>query len=71
MPHQIGTCHGLADVVKAVLGAVASERKSLAATQAKLPKGRPSTKAAKAAARKKKRLEHKRVDLYAHRYLFV
>jgi len=35
---------------------VASARKGLAATQPKLPKGRPSTPAAKAAARPKKRL---------------
>ena len=71
VPHQICTFHVLADVVKAVLGAVASARKSLAATQPKLAKGRPATQAAKAAARKKKRLEEKRVDLYTHRYLFV
>jgi outer membrane murein-binding lipoprotein Lpp len=69
--HQVCVFHVLADVVKAVLGAVASARKSLAATQPKLSKGRPATKAAKAAARKKKRLAQKRVDLYTHRYLFV
>ena len=71
VPHQICTFHIVAEVVKAVLGAVASARKSLSAKQPKLPKGRPSTKAAKAAARKKKRLDQKRTDLYQHRYLFV
>ena len=71
VPHQICEFHIVAEVVKAVLGAVASERKGLAAKQPKLPKGRPSTKAAKAAARKKKRLAQKRTDLYQHRYLFV
>jgi len=71
VPHQICEFHILADVVKAVLGAVASARQRLAATQPKLPPGRPSTKAAKAAARKKKRLEQKRTDLYKHRHLFV
>ena len=71
VPHQLCEFHMVADVVKAVLGAVASERKSLAATQPTWPQGRPSTKAAKAAARKKKRLEEKRVDLYTHRHLFV
>ena len=71
VPHQICVFHVIADVTKAVLGAVASERKSLAAKQPKLPHGRPSTKAAKAAARKKKRLEQQRADLYTHRYLFV
>ena len=58
-------------MVKAVLGAVACERKRLAAKQPKLPKGRPRTQAAKAAARKKKRLEQQRVDLYKYRHLFV
>jgi hypothetical protein len=71
VPHQICQFHIVADVVKAVLGAVASARKCLAATQPTLPKGRPSTKAAKTAARKKKRLDEKRTDLFTHRYLFV
>src|SRR4030095_15618002 len=51
VPHQICTFHVLAEVVKAALGAVASERKRLAAKQPTLPKGRPRTQAAKAAAR--------------------
>jgi hypothetical protein len=71
VPHPICPFHIVADVVKAVLGAVASARKSLSAKQPKVPKGRPSTKAAKAAARKKKQLEQKRTDLYQQRYLFV
>jgi hypothetical protein len=71
VPHQICTFHVIADVVKAVLGAVTSARKRLAATHPRLPQGRPTTKAAKAAARKKKRLEQKRADLYTHRSLFV
>jgi len=50
---------------------VASARKGLAATQPKLPKGRPSTPAAKAAARTKKRLAAQGVALFTHRYLFV
>jgi hypothetical protein len=71
VPHQICVFHVLAEVVKAVLGAVASARKSLRVQQPKLPKGRPSTPAAKAAARQKKRLAQQRVDLYTHRHLFV
>src|SRR5438132_10694726 len=47
--HQRCAFHIVADVVKAVLGAVASARKCLAAKQPKLPKGRPSTPAAKQA----------------------
>src|SRR5438067_12233975 len=69
--HHICQFHIVAEVVKAVVGAVASARKGLAATQPKLPKGRPSTPAAKAAARTKKRLAEQRAALFASRYLFV
>jgi Transposase len=71
VPHQICTFHIVAEVNKAVLGAVASARKGLAAQQPKLRKGRPSTPAAKQAARTKKRLEAQRAALFTHRYLFV
>ena len=71
VPHEICTFHVLAEVVKAVLGAIASARKSLAAQQPKLPKGRPSTPAAKQAARIKKRLAEQRAALFTSRYLFV
>src|SRR2546428_1604029 len=71
VPHQICTFHIVAEVNKAVLGAVASARKGLAATQPKLPRGRPSTQAAKAAARTKKRLAGQGAALFTHRYLFV
>jgi phage tail protein X len=71
VPHQICTFHIVAEVNKAVIGAVASARKGLAATQPKLPRGRPSTQAAKAAARTKKRLAEQGAALFAHRHLFV
>jgi hypothetical protein len=71
VPHQICTFPIVAEVNKAVLGAVARARKALAATQPKLPKGRPSTQAAKAAARTKKRLAAQGAALFTHRYLFV
>jgi hypothetical protein len=71
VPHQICTFHIMAEVGKAVLGAVASARKGLAATQPKLRRGRPSTPAAKQAARTKKWLEAQRAALFTHRYLFV
>src|ERR671936_1681114 len=71
VPHQICTFHLLAEVGKAVVGAVASARKGLAAQQPKLRRGRPSTPAAKQAARTKKRLEAQRAALCTHRYLFV
>jgi phage tail protein X len=69
--HQICQFHIVAEVVKAVVGAVASARKGLAAQQPKLRQGRPSTPAAKQAARTKKRLEAQRAALFTHRYLFV
>jgi Transposase len=71
VPHQICTFHIMAEVVKAVLGAVARARKGLAAQQPKLRRGRPSTPAAKQAARTKKRLEAQRAALFTSRYLFV
>ena len=71
VPHQLCQFHIIKDIVKAVLKAVSSERKRLAAKQPQLPRGRPSTKAAKQAARKKKRLEQKSADLFTHRHLFV
>jgi hypothetical protein len=71
VPHQICTFHILAEISKAVLGAMASARKGLAATPPTLPKGRPSTPAAKAAARTKKRLAEQCAALFTHRYLFV
>jgi hypothetical protein len=69
--HQICQFPIVAEVVKAVVGAVASARKGLAAMQPKRPKGRPSTPAAKAAARTKKRLAAPGTALFTHRYLFV
>jgi phage tail protein X len=69
--HQICQFHIVAEVVKAVVGAVASARKGLAAQQPKLRRGRPSTPAAKQAARTKKRLAAQRAALFPHRYRFV
>jgi hypothetical protein len=71
VPHQLCTFHVLKEVTKAVLGAVAKLRKSLAADAPKLGRGRPASKAAQRAARRKKRIEQKVGDLFEHRYLFV
>jgi hypothetical protein len=71
VPHHICALHIVADVAKAVWGAVASARKALAAQQPTLCKGRPSTPAAKQAARTKKRLAAPRAALFASRHLFV
>jgi transposase len=69
--HQICQFHVVAEVSKAVFGAVASARKGLAAQRPTLRRGRPRTPAAKQAARTKKRLEAQRTALFTHRYLFV
>ena len=71
VPHQLCTFHVLNEVTKAVLSAVAKLRKDLTAGAPKLPRGRPGTKAAKQAARRKKRIERKVGELFEHRYLFV
>jgi hypothetical protein len=71
VPHQLCQFHVVKDIVKAVLGAVSSARKALAAKQPKLGKGRPSTPAAKQAARTKKRLAAQGAALCKHRHLFV
>lgn len=71
VPHHMCECHVVKEIVKAVWSAVASERKGLAATQPKVPKGRPSTQGAKKAARKKKRLAQQGADVCTHRHLFV
>jgi hypothetical protein len=70
VPHQTCTFHVLRELTNAVLSAVAGERKRLAAGAPKLPRGRPG-KAARRAARRKKRIERKVSDLFAHRFLFV
>jgi hypothetical protein len=69
--HHICQFPIVAEVVQAVVGAVARARKALAAQQPKLRRGRPRTPAAKQAARTKKRLEAQRTALFTHRYLFV
>lgn len=70
VPHQICTFHVLRELVRAVLGAVAKVRKELAAAKPKLGRGRPG-KAARALARRKKRIEQKVGALFEHRHLFV
>jgi phage tail protein X len=69
--HQSCQWHLVAEVVKAVLGAVARARKGLAATHPPLPKGRPSTPAAQAAARTKKRRAAQGTAWCTQRSLFV
>jgi hypothetical protein len=69
--HQICEFHVIAELTKAVLRAVAKVRKGLAAKIPKLPRGRPSSIAAKRAVRAKKRAADKITDLFDRRHLFV
>ena len=71
VPHQLRTFHILKEVTRAVLGAVAKLRKDLASAAPKLARGRPGSKAARQAARRKKRIAGKVGALFEHRYLFV
>jgi hypothetical protein len=71
VPHQVCTFHVLREIITEVLSALSKVRKELTAAAPKLGRGRPSTKAAKRAARQKKRIERKVGELFAHRYLFV
>jgi hypothetical protein len=50
---------------------VATVRKALSAEAPKLPRGRPGSKAARRAARRKQRIERKVGELFEHRHLFV
>lgn len=69
--HQLCEFHVVKELTKAVLHALAKVRKELAATKPKLGRGRPSSTAARKAARQAKRIERKVGDLFQHRYLFV
>jgi hypothetical protein len=69
--HQVCRFHILAELNKAVLGAVAQVRKHLEAQKPKLPRGRPATPEAKRTARRRRHLKRKIGDLFEHRHLFV
>jgi Transposase len=71
VPHQICEFHILKELTKAMLQAVATVRKDLAARKPTLKRGRPSTPAAKRAVRQGERLQQKIGDLFGHRCLFV
>jgi hypothetical protein len=71
VPHQICEFHILKELTKAILQAVATVRKDLAARKPTLKRGRPSTLAAKCAVRRGERLQQKIGDLFGPRYLVV
>ena len=71
IPHQVCEFHIIAELTKAVLGAVAKVRKTMKAQMPPLGRGRPSTKVQRGLALRRRRLEDKITDLFDHRYLFV
>jgi hypothetical protein len=71
VPHQICKFHILKELTKAILRAVAQERKALAARQPTLKRGRPSTPAVQRTVRQRERIQQKIGELFAQRYLFV
>ena len=70
LAHQVCEFHTIAELTKAILRALAQERKKITARQPKLPKGRPN-KATKRLAQKRKRLQEKVGALFEGRFLFV
>ena len=73
VPHQLCTFHVIAELVKGILKALASERKRLETSRPKLKRGRPSSKnqEARRLARKSKRIQQKISDLFQNRFVFV
>jgi Transposase len=71
VPHQICTFHILKELTKALLHAMAQERKTLAAHNPKGKRGRPCTPMAKHVVRQRQRVQQKIAELFEHRYLFV
>ena len=68
--HQVCEFHTIAELTKAILRALAVERKKIAAQLPKLPRGKPS-KANRRLARKRQRLQAKLRALFDGRFLFV
>ena len=69
--HQVCEFHILKEINREILKAVAQVRRELKAKLPTLKRGRPSSATARAAARRKKKLEDKIADLFEYRYLFV
>ena len=72
VPHQVCEFHVLKELTKAVLHALASIRKQLAAQAPKRPRGRPKNDpAAQRAHRRAQRIKQRVAELFEHRHLFV
>ena len=68
--HQICEFHILKEINKEILKAITQVRRELKKQLPKLKRGRPSSKADRRAARRKKKLQNKITDLFEYRYLF-
>ena len=72
VPHQVCEFHVLKEITKAVLHALASIRKKLAAEAPELPRGRPrNDPQARRAHRRAQRIKRRIAELFEHRHLFV
>lgn len=71
VPHQVCEFHVLKEINREILRALAQIRRELKKKLPKIKRGRPSSKAARKAARGKKKLQDKIADLFDHRHLFV
>jgi hypothetical protein len=69
--HQICEFHMIKEINREVLKSITQARRELKKQMPKLKRGRPSSKADRRAARRKKKLQSKISDLFDHRYLFV
>ena len=71
VPHQVCEFHVLKEINREILKALTQVRRELKQKLPKLKRGRPSSQAARKAARRKKKLQGKISDLFEHRHLFV
>jgi hypothetical protein len=69
--HQVCEFHVLKEINREILKALTQVRRELKKKLPKLKRGRPSSKAARKTARRKKKLQDKIADLFNHRHLFV
>jgi Transposase len=69
--HQVCEFHVLKEINREILKALTQIRREFKKKLPKLKRGRPSSEAARKAARRKKKLQDKIADLFDHRYLFV
>jgi len=71
VPHQVCEFHVLKEINREILKALTQVRRELKKKLPKLKRGRPSSKAARKTARRKKKRQDKIADLFDHRHLFV